>query len=127
MAGAPLPRTVEPVRAVFPELFEAGGGRRQVAFLDAEGTVLARWPVEPRQVDVDGLPVRRIVADALVRRSAGVLIAHTHGERDPVPSGNDVAETRRLAHTARRFDIRVLDHFVIGRGEWRSFRGLELI
>jgi DNA repair protein RadC len=69
-------------------------------------------------------PLRTIIADAAVHRSAGILLAHNHPSGDPTPSENDCRATRRLATAAEALDCTVLDHLVFAGGDCTSLRQL---
>lgn len=63
---------------------------------------------------------------AIDLNAAAVIFAHNHPSGHPEPSGADKAITDRLKAALALVDVRVLDHFVIGVGEYVSFaeRGL---
>ena len=63
-----------------------------------------------------------------VRESAGaVVFVHNHPSGEPTPSEDDIAVTRRLTHAAELLGIRVLDHVIVGDGEYASFKEMGLI
>lgn len=72
-------------------------------------------------------PIREIITDAALHRSAGILIAHNHPSGDARPSDSDCRATRRLATAAEAIDCAVLDHLVFAGTEWTSFRRLGLL
>ena len=51
---------------------------------------------------------------------------HQHPSGDPTPSSEDIAITRRLKEAGDIMGIKVLDHIIVGDGEYLSFveRGL---
>jgi DNA repair protein RadC len=69
-------------------------------------------------------PIREIIADAAIRGSAGIVLAHNHPSGDPCPSDSDLRATRRLATAAEALDCTVLDHLVFSGGDCASFRRL---
>ncbi len=69
-------------------------------------------------------PLRTIIADAAVHRSAGIVLAHNHPSGDPRPSDSDCRATRRLAAAAEALDCAVIDHLVFGGAECTSLRRL---
>jgi DNA repair protein RadC len=69
-------------------------------------------PVEPSEV------FHAAISDA----ASGVILWHTHPSGDATPSEDDVALTRRMAEAGRLLHIAVLDHVVLGRGQWVSLR-----
>jgi DNA repair protein RadC len=56
----------------------------------------------------------------------GSFTLHQHPTGDPAPSSEDIAITRRLKEAGEIMGIKVLDHIIIGDGEYLSFveRGL---
>lgn len=66
---------------------------------------------------IDGASVypREVVKTALACNAAAVIFAHNHPSGSPEPSSADREITRRLKEALSLFDIRVLDHFIIGR------------
>lgn len=94
--------------------------RREVfcgLFLDTRHRVMA-WE-ELFQGSIDGACVYpRVVAEkALLLGAAALIVAHNHPSGVSEPSLADQAITRRLKDALALFEIRLLDHFVIGDGE----------
>ena len=64
---------------------------------------------------------------AVKKGAAGVILAHNHPSGDPKPSGDDMSLTDRLAEAGRILGIGVVDHIVIGNGNYYSFKDKGLI
>lgn len=73
------------------------------------------------------LPVRTIIADAAIRGSARIILAHNHPSGDPRPSEADRRATRRLAVAVEALDCTLVDHLVFGGAEYTSFRKMGLL
>ena len=74
---------------------------------------LERALVEPRE----------IFRDAIIRGAAGIVLFHTHPSRDPSPSLEDVAFTRRLAEACEAVGVKLIDHLILGSTHrWVSLR-----
>ncbi|MBX3560217.1 MAG: DNA repair protein [Sphingomonas sp.] len=110
-----------------PLFADARGEKLAVAHLDAGRRLLALDEEVARGADSMALPVRDIIAAALARDAAGLVIAHNHPSGDPSPSPADIAATRRLAEAGERLDIRLHDHLIFAAGDCRSFRALGLL
>jgi DNA repair protein RadC len=67
-------------------------------------------PVDPREV----------FAAALASRASGIVLAHNHPSGDPEPSAQDVSLTVQLCEAGRLLGIKVLDHVVVGDGDFAS-------
>ena len=65
--------------------------------------------------------VRLIMREALLDKASGMILFHNHPSGSLKPSQPDIALTRRIVDAARYFDIRVLDHIVIGGSSYLSF------
>nr|WP_024966212.1 DNA repair protein RadC [Pantoea sp. IMH] len=64
---------------------------------------------------------REIVREALKRNAAALILAHNHPSGLSRPSKADRDVTVQIIAACQLFNIRVLDHMVIGRGEYVSF------
>ena len=60
---------------------------------------------------------REAFAPAVKESAAAVVFAHNHPSGDPAPSEAD----RRLKETGDLLGIRVLDHIIVGEGDYYSF------
>lgn len=69
---------------------------------------------------------REVFKTALLSNAAAVLLIHQHPTGDPSASSEDVSITRRLKEAGDILGIKVLDHIIVGDGEYLSFveRGL---
>ncbi|ABP58791.1 MULTISPECIES: DNA repair protein RadC [Enterobacteriaceae] len=64
---------------------------------------------------------REIVREAIKVNAAAVILAHNHPSGCAEPSKADKDITERIIKCCQFMDIHVLDHFIIGRGEYVSF------
>ena len=69
---------------------------------------------------------REVFKTACISNAAAILCLHQHPTGDPTPSSEDIAITRRLKEAGEIMGIKLLDHIIIGDGEYLSFveRGL---
>lgn len=70
---------------------------------------------------------REVFKQALEASAASVILAHNHPSGDLEPSEKDLAITKRLTDAGKILGIEVLDHIIVGREGWVSFRGLGII
>lgn len=54
--------------------------------------------------------------------SAAIILAHNHPSGDPSPSPEDVFITRQAVEAGKLLDCEVLDHLIIGQGNYVSLR-----
>lgn len=69
---------------------------------------------------------REVFKGAILSSAAALILIHNHPSGDPSPSAEDRAITRRLVEVGDLVGIRILDHIIVGSGEYLSFveRGL---
>jgi DNA repair protein RadC len=69
---------------------------------------------------------REVFKTALLSNAAALILIHQHPTGDPTPSSEDIAITRRLKEAGEIIGVKVLDHVIVGDGEYLSFveRGL---
>jgi len=96
-------------------------------FLDNQHRVI-QWE-ELFRGTIDGASVypREVTKRALFHHAAAVIFAHNHPSGINEPSQADKHITEKLKQALALFDIRVLDHFIVGDGEPFSFAEHGLI
>lgn len=96
-------------------------------FLDNQHRVI-RWE-ELFRGTIDGTSVypREVAKQALQHHAAAVIFAHNHPSGINEPSQADRLITDKLKQALALFDIRVLDHFIVGDGAPYSFAEHGLI
>ena len=92
-----------------------------VLLLDARGCLLRAEIVS--RGSLTGAPVhpRDLFRFAVAYQAASVVLFHNHPSGDPEPSAADRQLTKRLKDAGALMGIPVLDHVVIGAGNWFSF------
>ncbi|HXZ97124.1 MAG TPA: DNA repair protein RadC [Burkholderiales bacterium] len=95
-------------------------------FLDAQNRVLAVDELFRGTLSQTSVFPREVVKRALHHNAAGVIFAHNHPSGLAEPSGADQALTTALTKSLALVDVKVLDHFIVGRSGIMSFaeRGL---
>ncbi|TMC03064.1 MAG: hypothetical protein E6J41_28685 [Chloroflexi bacterium] len=70
---------------------------------------------------------REVFAPALSLHAAAIVLAHNHPSGDPEPSLEDRAFTRFMVRAGQLLDVQVLDHIVVTRRAYVSFRRARLM
>jgi DNA repair protein RadC len=70
--------------------------------------------------------IAELFRDAIRHNAVGVILVHNHPSGDPAPSTADVALTTEVIEAGKLLDIEVLDHVVIGYGQYVSMKRLGL-
>jgi DNA repair protein RadC len=90
-------------------------------FLDNRHRVIACEELFRGTIDGASVHPREVVRRCLVHNAAAVIFAHNHPSGVAEPSQADCDITRELRRALALIDVRVLDHFIVGR-----FRPLSL-
>jgi len=90
-------------------------------FLDNQHRVIQFEELFRGTIDSASVYPREVVKVALSHNAAAVIFAHNHPSGINEPSQSDKHITEKLKQALNLFDIRVLDHFIIGDGEPYSF------
>lgn len=95
-------------------------------FLDAQNRVLEVEELFAGTLTQTSVFPREVVRRALHHNAAGMIFAHNHPSGVAEPSHADETLTQTLKQALALVDVRVLDHFIIGKGATLSFaeRGL---
>jgi DNA repair protein RadC len=70
---------------------------------------------------------REVFKDAIVHSAASVVLAHNHPSGDPEPSEDDIKITKKLVESGKILGIDVIDHIVVGKNSFLSFKERGLI
>ena len=70
---------------------------------------------------------REVFKDAITHSAASVILAHNHPSGDPEPSEDDLKITKKLVESGKILGIEVIDHIIIGKNNFYSFREKGLI
>lgn len=92
-----------------------------VIFLDNQHKVLKHSRLFSGTLSHVEVHPREIVREAIKINAAAVILAHNHPSGSAEPSKSDRLITERVVKCCQFMDVRVLDHLVIGRGEYVSF------
>lgn len=65
---------------------------------------------------------REIFETAIRRHAAAIVLAHNHPSGDPKPSDEDIKATSLLTEAGKMMGILVLDHLIIGKEKYFTFR-----
>ncbi len=96
---------------------ELGEEAREVfcaLFLDAQNRVLSFEPLFAGTLTQTSVYPREVVRRCLELNAAAVVFAHNHPSGVTEPSKADEDLTDRLRAALAMFDVRVLDHFIVG-------------
>jgi DNA repair protein RadC len=98
-----------------------------VLLLDGANRVLGWEQVSRGTVDQTPVYPREVLALALSRQAAGVILVHNHPGGDPKPSEKDREITRQVGLAAHGLGVKVLDHVIVAGRQYFSFKKARLM
>jgi DNA repair protein RadC len=96
-------------------------------FLSSKHQVIACETLFRGSIDGAQVHPRVVVQRALAHNAAALIVAHQHPSGCSDPSPADERLTQRLKNALDCVDVRLLDHFIIGKGEPFSFASNGLL
>ncbi|HAH88304.1 MAG TPA: hypothetical protein DCL60_13135 [Armatimonadetes bacterium] len=96
-------------------------------FLNNRNELIKRRIITVGSLNASIITPRELFREAISCNSAAVIIAHNHPSGIPEPSRDDINVTKRLAEAGRTIGIDILDHLVIGDGQWVSLKERNLM
>ena len=94
--------------------------------LDSKNRLIREVQISEGSLNASIVHPREVFAPILRESAASVLFVHNHPSGDPTPSREDIEITKRLKQVGDLMGVRVLDHIIIGNGDYVSLadRGL---
>ena len=111
-------------RLLGPEMTPLAQEQLRVLLLDVKNRVIGQRVVY--QGNVNSVVVRpaEVLRPAVAESAPHFILVHNHPSGDPTPSSQDRALTGDLYRAAKLLDIDLLDHVVIGHGQFSSLKEL---
>lgn len=104
---------IEDMRYENREIFKA-------LLLNSRGEIMSIETVSVGELTSTPVHPREVFSAAVKRGAAAVVFVHNHPSGDPSPSEADIDITERLMACGKILGINVLDHIIIGDGQFSS-------
>lgn len=92
-----------------------------VLFLDNQHRLIKQEEMFLGTINTANVYPREIIKTALYCNAAALILAHNHPSGVATPSLADKKMTQKIQQAAELMEIRILDHFIIGKGDYFSF------
>jgi len=94
----------------------------KVVFLNTKNEVTGYETISIGSLNASIVHPREVFNRAIKRSSASLILLHNHPSGNPKPSKEDISITKRLGEAGKIIGIEVLDHIIIGDGEYFSLK-----
>ncbi|MBQ9730938.1 MAG: DNA repair protein RadC [Bacilli bacterium] len=96
-------------------------------FVNVKRKVICYKQIYKGGLNVHLIHPRDIFREAIKVNAAGIIIVHNHPSGDPTPSEADIATTIELSMIGRQIGISIIDHIIIGKGNFYSLKSNNII
>lgn len=90
--------------------------------LNTKNSVTGAFEISRGSLNSSIVHPREVFKRALLDNAASIIIAHNHPSGDPTPSGEDTNITHRLKECGKLMGIELLDHIIVGEGNYVSLK-----
>ena len=106
---------------LMPRLRYAAKEQFVVILLNNKNKVIGTEVVSEGSLSSSIVHPREVFAPAILHHAAAIMVAHNHPSGDPKPSIEDEEGTRQLLRSGKVLGIPMIDHVIIGDGNYYSF------
>lgn len=99
----------------------------KVIMLNTKNTVITVKSVSVGSLNSSIVHPREVFCEAIKKSSASIIISHNHPSGDPSPSSEDISLTQRIKESGKLLGIELLDHIIIGNGNYVSLKEKGII
>lgn len=96
-------------------------------FVNTKNEVIDYKVIQEGTIDQVVLHPRKVLEGALSMKASGIILIHNHPSGHPQPSDQDKVLTDELKKAAELINLRILDHLIIGKNKYYSFRENSLL
>lgn len=96
-------------------------------YLNTKGELIKKEVLFVGSLNSSVIHPREIFKHAVINSAASIVICHNHPSGDPTPSANDIEVTKIIHKNSLMMDIHLIDHIIIGRDKYFSFKEKGLI
>ena len=90
--------------------------------LDTKNVIISKEVISKGTLDASLVHPREAFRPAIRKSAKSIIFAHNHPSGNPKPSKDDFLITERLVEAGDLLDIKVLDHIIIGKDDFYSFK-----
>lgn len=98
-----------------------------IFFLDTRNQEIRRETISVGTLNANLVHPREVFEPAIIHAAAHVIVSHNHPSGNPEPSEEDKKVTSRLVEAGKILGIALLDHIIVARSGYYSFKAHHLM
>lgn len=91
-------------------------------YLNTKGALIKKETLFIGSLNSSLIHPREIFKHAVLNSAASIVICHNHPSGDPTPSAQDIKITKIIHKNSMMMDIELIDHVIIGKDKYYSFK-----
>jgi len=119
------PRSV--VKAISASIKDKAKEHFKLILLNARNKILGISTISIGSLNASIVHPREVFKDAIMHNAYSVVLAHNHPSGDPEPSEDDLTITKRFIEAGKILGIEVIDHIIITKNGYLSFKDRGLL
>jgi len=96
-------------------------------FLDSRNCLINKSDISIGSLTASVVHPREVFKEALLLSAAQLIVGHNHPSEDVQPSPEDVALTQRLWDSSKLLGVELIDHIIVSKDDYFSFKEKRLI
>lgn len=98
-----------------------------VVYLNGKGSIIKSEVLYKGSKNSSIVAVDEILRKAIILKASGIVVAHNHPSDNVEPSVADINVTKKLYESSLLVDIPLLDHIIIGKSAYYSFKQNKIL
>ena len=98
----------------------------KTAILDTQNRIIKTVTNSIGGLNSNSIEIREILSEPIKSSAAKIALIHNHPSGDSTPSISDINFTIKVNDACKIFGIELIDHIIIGNGEFSSLKRMEL-
>jgi DNA repair protein RadC len=117
-------------REIWEELKDLRDHRKEhfvIFYLDSRNQEIKREIISVGSLNANLVHPREVFEPAVRNLAAQIILAHNHPSGDPEPSEDDLLLTKKLVESGKILGIEVIDHIIVAKDNFFSFKNKGII
>lgn len=93
-----------------------------ILILNTKNKIVAVHEISRGTLNSSMIHPREVFKPAVIHNAATIICFHNHPSGDTEPSNEDIEITNRLIEAGEIIGVRILDHIIVGDGEYVSLK-----
>jgi len=115
------------VKAIQATIKDKAKEHFKLVLLNTRNKIIGITNVSVGTLNTNLVHPREVFKDAIIHSAASVVLVHNHPSGDPEPSEDDLEITKRLMESGKIVGIEVMDHIIVTKNDFFSFKERKLI